>query len=107
MARARFRVLAPVPLRKIERHTRVSRTSLKYWSTVFAISDPHEGIPCHRRDVGRAIHQQIAIVIEPDPLPGQRPGCWAFDFRAVLLELAAVAGAGNHVLFRLPRREAA
>ena len=38
MASARFSVLEPVPLRKIERHTRVPRKSSKYWSTVFAIA---------------------------------------------------------------------
>jgi hypothetical protein len=38
MANARFSVLDPVPLRKMERHTRVSRKSSKYWSTVFAIA---------------------------------------------------------------------
>src|SRR5208282_3145711 len=33
-----FSVLEPVPLRKIERHTRVPRNSSKCWSSVFAMA---------------------------------------------------------------------
>src|SRR5271165_2996961 len=106
MASARFRVLEPVPLRKIERHTRVPRKSSKYWSTVFAMLDPHEGIPRQRRYVGRAIDQKVAVVVEPDALPGQRLGCGTLDLFPVLIELAAVARTGDHVQLWLPRREA-
>src|SRR5579863_9413715 len=75
MASARLSVLDPLPLRKIERHTRVPRNSSKYWSAVFAMQiflclDPHKRIPRQRRNVGRAVHQQIAVVVDPDALPG-------------------------------------
>src|SRR5215469_12050230 len=106
MASARFSVLDPVPLRKIERQTRVCCSSSKYWSTVFAISDSHEGIPRQRWHVGRAIDQQIAVVVDPDSLPRQRLGRRAFDLLATLLELAAMAGAGNHLQFLLPCSQA-
>src|SRR5581483_6643615 len=107
MARARFSVLDPAPLRKIDRHTRVSRRWSKYWSTVFAMSDPHEGIPRQRRYVGRTIYQQIAIVVQPDPFPRQRLGRRTLDLLSACFELAAVTGTGNHVELRLPRRQAA
>src|SRR5579864_7125740 len=38
IASARFSVLDPVPLRKIDRHTRLACNSSKCWSIVFAIS---------------------------------------------------------------------
>src|SRR5215471_13878289 len=107
IASARFSVLDPVPLRKIDRQTRVPRRSSKYWSTVFAMSDPHERIPCQRRNISRAIDEQIAVIIQPDPLPGKRFGCRAFDLPAILFKLAPVTGTGNHVELRFPRRQAA
>src|ERR1700745_2493461 len=102
MARARFKVLSPVPLRKMERQTRVCCNSPKYWSTVFAMSDPHEGIPRHRRNVGRAIDHQIAIVIQPGTFPRERLRSRPFDLLPVLLELAAVARACNDAQLLLP-----
>src|SRR4249920_520566 len=105
MASARFSVLDPVPLRKIDRQTRVCCSSSKYWSTVFAISDPHEGIPRQWRNVGGASDQQIAVIVKPYAFPRQRLGCWAFDLLPVLLELAAVARAGNDSQLRLPCRQ--
>src|SRR3974390_233214 len=99
MASARFRVLDPVPLRKIERQTRVPCSSSKYWSRVLAISDPHERIPRQRWHVGGAVHEEIAVIVQPDALPGQRLRCRSFDLLSVPLELAAMARAGNHVEF--------
>src|SRR4051794_23181410 len=106
MARARLSVLNPVPLRKIERQTRVCCSSSKYWSTVFAMSDPHKGIARERRHVCRTIHQQIAVVVDPHALPGKRLGRRPFDLFSVRLKLAAVAGAGDDSQFLFPRGQA-
>src|SRR5437660_11529188 len=107
MTNARFSVLDPGPLRKIERHKRVCCKSSKYWSTVFAISDPHEGIARQRRNIRRAIDQQIAVVIDPHALPRKRLGCRTFDLLSALLKLAAMARTGDYAQFLLPRRQAA
>src|SRR5215469_8818667 len=111
MASARFSVLDPLPLRKIDRQTRVCRSSSKYWSivleeTVFAISDPHEGIARQCGNVGGAIDEQIAVVVEPDSFPGKRLGRRSFDLFPARFELAAVAGTGNDAQLLLPRGEA-
>src|SRR5215471_21223719 len=102
MARARFSVLDPVPLRKTERHTRVCCNSSKYWSTVLdepvfvmsevAISDPHEGIARQRGNVGRTIDEQISVIVYPDTFPRKRLWRRSFDLLSTLLEFAAVAG---------------
>src|SRR5579864_3783923 len=105
MASARFSVLDPLPLRKIDRQTRVCCNSSKYWSTVFAISDPHEGIPRQWRNVGGAIDQQIAVIVEPYAFPRQRPRRRTLDLFSALLELAAVARAGDDAQFLLPCRQ--
>src|SRR4029077_5278901 len=106
MASARFSVLDPVPLRKIDRQTRVCCNSSKYWSTVFAISDPHEGIPRQWRNVGGAIDQQIAVIVEPNALPWQRLGRRTFDLLSALLELAPVTGPRDDPQFLFPSRQA-
>src|SRR5579871_91619 len=106
MASARFSVLDPVPLRKIERHTRVCCKSSKYWSTVFAISDPHKGIARQRRNISGAIDEEIAIIVDPHAFPGKWLRRGSFDLLSTLLELAAVAGAGDDAQLLLPRREA-
>src|ERR1700756_657844 len=106
MASARFSVLDPVPLRKIDRQTRVCCNSSKYSSAVFAISDPHEGIPRQWRNVGGAIDQQIAVIVEPNALPRQWLGCRTLDLFSALLELAAVAGARDDSQFLFPGGQA-
>src|SRR5947209_19824036 len=107
MTSALFRVLDPGPLRKTERHKRVCCKSSKYWSTVFAISDPHEGIARQRRNIRRAIDQQIAVVIDPHALPRKRLGCRTFDLLSTLLKFAAMARTGDDSQFLLPGRKAA
>src|SRR5579884_4236466 len=107
MARARFKVLDPGPLRNTERHTRVCCKSSKYWSTVFAMSDPHERIPSHCRHITGAVDEQVAILADPDTLPRKRLGRRALDFFPALFELAAVAWTRDDAQLLFPRREAA
>ena len=81
------------------------------WSG-FALLDPYEGIPRQGRNVSEAVHQQIAIVVQPDTFPRQRSGCRAFDLVARLVailgvnvELASVAGASDDPQLWLPGRK--
>src|SRR5438046_10335108 len=106
MTSARFRVLDPGPLRKIERHKRVCCKSSKYWSTAFAISDPHEGIARQCRNIGRTIYQQIVVVVDPNELPGKRLGRRSFDLLPTLLEFAAMTWTRDDAQLLLPRRQA-
>src|SRR5579864_2442938 len=105
MTSARFSVLDPGPLRKIERHKRVCCRSSKYWSTIFGISNPHEGIARQWWNVGRAIDQQIAVVIDPNALPRKRLGRRTFDLLSILIEFAAMAGARDDAKLLFPRRQ--
>src|SRR5579864_8050580 len=59
MASARCRLLDPDPLRKMERHTRVSRRLARCASREFAMSDPNEFLALQRSG---AVYQQVPLI---------------------------------------------
>src|SRR5208283_500518 len=101
---ARCRLPVPDPLRKMERHTRVSRKFAMRASREFAISGPYELLSLQRSGT---IHQQIALVVDirakPDQWARRRP----FDFGPVAREFAAVTGTRHNPEVRIPSRQAA
>src|SRR5512143_1016023 len=99
MASARCRLLDPVPLRKMERQTRVSRRFASCSSREFAMSDPYEFLALQR---SRTVHQEVALVIARSLQPDQRARRWPRDFRPIPREFAAMARASNDAQLGIP-----